>query len=122
MENKQLTSFKDLTVWQRSLELVKEVYQATEQLPRSELYGLTSQIRRAAVSIPSNIAEGYKRKNLGEYVQFLSIADASAAELETQLIISKGLYPQIDFLKAETLLAEVQKMLYSIIRKLNAKR
>ena len=122
MENKQLTSFKDLTVWQRSLELVKEVYQATERLPKSELYGLTSQIRRAAVSIPSNIAEGYKRKNLGEYVQFLSIADASAAELETQLIISKGLYPQIDFLKAETLLVEVQKMLYSIIRKLNAKR
>jgi len=78
-------------------------------------------MRRAAISIPSNIAEGYKRKNLGEYVQFLSIADASAAELETQLIISKDLYKHIDFIKALSLLEEVQKMLVSLIRKLNPK-
>ncbi len=95
---------------------------ATSSLPKEEIYGLTSQMRRAAVSIPSNIAEGYKRRNLGEYVQFLSIADASAAELETQILLSKELYPNISFAKAEALLLEVQKMLTVMIRKLNAKR
>ena len=117
----QLESYKQLIVWQRSIELVKEIYKVTEEFPKLELYGLVSQMRRSAVSIPSNIAEGYKRKNLGEYVQFLSIADASAAELETQLIISKDLYKQIDFLKAMSLLEEVQKMLITLIKKLNPK-
>lgn len=117
-----LESYKQLEVWKRSMELVKEVYRITEQFPKSELYGLVSQMRRAVISIPSNIAEGYKRRNLGEYVQFLSIADASAAELETQIIIAKDLYPKIGFSKAESLLEEVQKMLVVMIRKLNAKR
>ncbi|MBI4992515.1 MAG: four helix bundle protein, partial [Candidatus Harrisonbacteria bacterium] len=89
--------------------------------PKSELYGLVSQMRRASISIPSNIAEGYKRKNLGEYVQFLSIADASAAELETQLIISKDLYNNINFSRTFSLLEEVQKMLITLIKKLNPK-
>jgi four helix bundle protein len=75
-------------------------------------------MRRAAVSIPSNIAEGYKRRGLGEYIQFLSIADASAAELETQTILSKDLYASIVFTKAESLLEEVQKMLFVLIKKL----
>lgn len=101
--------------------MVREIYTATRLFPKEELYGLTSQMRRAAVSIPSNIAEGYKRKSLGEYVQFLSIADASAAELETQMIISKDLYPKIDFSKIESLLVEVQKMLYTMLKKLKAK-
>jgi len=117
----KLESFKQLTVWQRSIELVKEIYRVTGQFPKSELYGLISQMRRAVISISSNIAEGYKRKNLGEYVQFLSIADASCAELETQLIISKDLYNEIDFSRALSLLEEVQKMLISLIRKLNPK-
>lgn len=117
-----LESYKQLEVWKRSIELVKEIYKVTGQFSKSELYGLISQMRRAVISIPSNIAEGYKRRNLGEYVQFLSIADASAAELETQIIISKDLYPKIDFSKAESLLEEVQKMLFVIIKKLNAKR
>lgn len=78
-------------------------------------------MRRAAVSIPSNIAEGYKRKNLGEYIQFLSIADASTAELETQIIISKDLFPAINFSKTEQMLVEVQKMLIVLIRKLRTK-
>ena len=117
-----IESYKQLKVWQRSIELVREVYKVTEKFPKSELYGLVSQIRRAAVSTPSNIAEGYKRRNLGEYVQFLSIADASAAELETQVIISKDLYLEIDFLKTESLLEEVQKMLIVMIKKLNLKR
>jgi four helix bundle protein len=113
-----LESYKQLEVWKRSIELVKEVYRITNQFPKSELYGLVSQMRRAAVSIPSNIAEGYKRRNLGEYVQFLSIADASAAELETHLIISRSLYSKVDFSKAESLLVEVQKMLYTLIKKI----
>ena len=117
-----LESYKQLEVWKRSIELVKEIYKITEQFPKSELYGLVAQMRRAAVSIPSNIAEGYKRKNLGEYLQFLSIADASAAELETQIIIAKDLYSKIDFSKAESLVEEVQKMLTVMIRKLNANR
>ena len=117
-----IESYKELKVWQKSITLVKEIYYTTEKLPRTELYGLASQMRRAAVSIPSNIAEGYKRRNLGEYIQFLSIAEASAAELETQIIISRDLYQGIDFSKAEVLLVEVQKMLVVMIQKLNAKR
>jgi len=117
-----IESFKQLKVWQRSIELVKEVYKVTEQLPKSELYGLVSQMRRAAVSIPSNIAEGYKRRNLGEYIQFLSIADASAAELETQAIIAKELYSNVDLAHVGPLLEEVQKMLIVMIKKLNTNR
>lgn len=117
-----LKSYKELIVWQRAIELVKEVYRTTENLPKSEVYGLSSQMRRCSVSIPSNIAEGYKRKNIGEYLQFLSIADASAAELETQTIIAKELYADLSFSKVESLLAEVQKMLLVLIRKLNPKR
>lgn len=117
-----IESYKQLTVWQKSIELVKEAYRLTDKFPKSELYGLVSQIRRCAVSVPSNIAEGYKRRNLGEYIQFLSVADASAAELETQIIIAKNLYLKLDFRKAESLLEEVQKMLITMIKKLNAKR
>lgn len=117
-----IVSYKQLQVWQRAIELVKEIYKVTEKFPKEELYGLVSQMRRAAVSIPSNIAEGYKRRNLGEYIQFLSIADASAAELETQIIIAKDLYRKADFNNVESLLGEVQKMLAVMISKLNAKR
>ena len=117
-----IESYKKLIVWEKSILLVKEIYKATGKLPREEVYALTSQMRRASISIPSNIAEGYKRKGLGEYIQFLNIADASAAELETQVIIAKDLYSQIDFSGAEALLVEVQKMLITIIKKLNAKR
>ncbi len=117
-----IESYKNLLVWQKSIALVKEIYQKTEKLPLSETYGLVSQMRRADVSIPSNIAKGYKRKGLGEYIQFLSIADASAAELETQVIISKELYKNIDFSVSEGLLLEIQKMLFAIIKKLKANR
>lgn len=117
-----IQSYKQLIVWQKSIGLVKEIYSVAEKMPKSELYCLSLQMRRSAISIPSNIAEGYKRKNLGEYLQFLCIADASAAELETQIIIAKELYPKIDFSKAESLLNEVQKMLITIIKKLTAKR
>ena len=113
-----IESFKQLTVWQRSIELVKEIYTITTKFPQSEIYGLISQMRRACVAIPSNIAEGKKRKTRKDFVQFLRIADGSAAELETQIIIAKDLYLRIDFSKAQSLLEEVQKMLITMINKL----
>ena len=100
------------------MELVKEIYKSTDFLPKSEMYTLSSQMRRAAISIPSNIAESYRRKNRKEYIQFLSIADGSAAELETQLILAKEIYLTIDFSKGERLILEVQKMLGSLLIKL----
>ncbi len=113
-----LQSFKDLTVWQRSMELVENVYLVTQDLPISEQFGLTSQARRAAVSIPSNIAEGYKRKHRKEYLHFLSISDASSAELETQLILINRLYPSLNIVNCNHLLIEVQKMLSKLMQQL----
>ncbi|HAQ37288.1 MAG TPA: four helix bundle protein [Saprospiraceae bacterium] len=81
----------DLDVWKKSIPLVTEIYKLTESYPKSELYGLTSQIRRSAVSIPSNIAEGDARSSTKEFSQFLSIALGSVSELETQLIVSNNL-------------------------------
>lgn len=114
-----IKSYKELFVWQRAMELVKEIYFLTKNFPKDELYGLSSQMRRAAVSIPSNIAEGYQRKNRKEYLQFLRISYGSAAELETQLIISKEMYQNLDFLRAESLLNEIHKMLNTIFQKLD---
>jgi four helix bundle protein len=82
-------SYRDLEVWKLSVELVKEVYRTTVEFPNYELYGLTNQIRRAAVSIPANIAEGQARNSSKEFRQFLSVAFGSAAELETHLIIAR---------------------------------
>lgn len=113
-----LNSYKDLIVWQKSIELVKQIYLLVESLPKNETYGLSSQMTRAAVSIPSNIAEGYSRKNTKEYVRFLKISYGSGAELETQLIIAKELYKNLDCTAACSLLEEVMKMLNSLIQKL----
>ena len=121
----KLQSFKELEVWKRSIDLVDEIYAITRQFPKSELYALASQMQRAAVAIPSNIAEGYKRNSRLEFIQFLSIANASSGELETQIIIAKRLYPEFNYRRAEELLTEVQKMLYVLIKKLkplNAER
>jgi four helix bundle protein len=92
-----IKSFKELIVWQKAIELVKETYKITREFPKSEIYGLSLQIRRAAISIPSNIAEGQLRKNLKEYLQFLRIAYGSSAELETQIIIAKYLYSKLSY-------------------------
>ena len=81
-------SFKDLIVWQKSYKLVLEIYKMTKGFPKTETYGLSQQMRRAAISIPSNIAEGYGRKHKAEYNQFLSIAYGSLLELETQYLLS----------------------------------
>lgn len=90
MEDK-IRSFRNLKVWQKGIELVKEVYRITNSFPREERYGLSSQIRRAVVSVPSNIAEGFRRRYNKEYKQFLNIALGSCAELETQTFIAKEL-------------------------------
>lgn len=116
-----IESYKNLIVWQKSTDLVEEIYKLTRQFPKEELFGLVTQMRRAAVSIPSNIAEGSKRKDIPEYLQFLRIADASSAELETQIIISKKIYSEINCKHAEVILTEVQKMLSGLLKKLKEK-
>ena len=119
-----LTSYKELTVWQKSIELVVEVYRITDSFPKSELYGLVSQMRRAAVSIPSNIVEGYSRGHRPEYIQFIRVAFGSGAELETQMIIAKKLELVFEdkLKKAELLLDEVMRMLNKLVATLNPSR
>lgn len=117
----QINSFKELIVWQRAMELTKEIYQVTEAFPKSEIYALSSQIRRSAISIPSNIAEGNKRGTVKDYCQFLRIAQGSAAELETQILLLHSIYVNIDVQRSLSLLEEVQKMLTIIIKRLNSK-
>ncbi len=108
-------TFRDLIVWQRAYELAIEIYRITDKFPKNEIYGLCQQIRRAAVSIPSNIAEGYGRQFNKEYTQFLSIAYGSLCELETQYSLSVDLkFTQSNEL-IEGLLKEVGSMLYVMI-------
>ena len=116
-----LNSYRELTVWQKSIDLVIGIYTLTKRFPKEELFGITSQIRRAAVSIPANIAEGYSRKHRLEYMQFLRISFASGAELETHLLIAKrlNLASESSFEKIESLLTEVMKMLNALIATLN---
>ena len=111
--------YRDLLVWQKAIALVTDIYRLTQGFPREELYGLTSQIRRAAVSIPSNIAEGQGRLTRGEFRQFLGQARGSYAELETQLIIAKnlGYWSQAGNL-AENL-AEVGRLLNGLLTSLS---
>ncbi|WP_137905047.1 four helix bundle protein [Chryseobacterium sp. 2VB] len=115
-----MANFKELLVWQRSIDFVTEIYRTTEAFPKDEIYGLTSQIRRAAVSIPSNIAEGNSRRSKPDYVQFLKISRGSCAEVETQLIISKNLkfLNENEHLKLNEKIIEVSKMLNGLINSL----
>lgn len=87
----EIRSYRDLVVWQKGMDLVEGVYRVTKAFPKDEVYGLTSQIRRAVVSIPSNIAEGQSRMTSGEFIHFLGIARGSLAELETQIILAQRL-------------------------------
>ena len=111
-------SFRELIVWRKSMNLVVKVYKLTENFPKSEIYGLTSQMRRSAVALPSNIAEGYIRHHTKEYAQFINVAFASGAELETQLEISEKLeyITNKDYNEAQFLLEEVMKMLNRLLQ------
>lgn len=112
-----MDGYKKLIVWQRSMELVVAVYALTEQFPKSEMFGLTSQMRRSSVSIPSNIAEGSRRKTTKDKAQFLHIAFGSGSELETQVEIIKRLPfgNSLDCSKVDSLLSEVLKMLNKML-------
>jgi four helix bundle protein len=122
MNTNTTRSYKDLVVWQKGVALAKLVYQLTKNFPSEEKFGLVAQMRRAAVSIPSNIAEGQARHTTGEFIQFISHAEGSVAELDTQVILSTELKFCRD-VGAETafeLIAELRRMLNVLRRKLAA--
>lgn len=108
--------YRDLIVWQKAMVLVKLVYKIVEQLPKHEQFILCAQMLRAAISIPSNITEGWSRNRKLEFVRFFEIAFSSCSELETQLLICKDQYPKIDYSEAEKILVEVKKMLTKLIQ------
>ncbi len=116
----KIKSFKHLQIRQKGISIVKKVYRATSKFPKEELYGLTSQMRRSAISIPSNISEGFKRFHAKEYRQFLRIALGSAAELETQIVIVM----ELKFIDSDTFehfleeLDHISKMITSLKNKL----
>jgi four helix bundle protein len=109
-------SFKDLIVWQKSRDLAVAIYKLTENFPKSELYGLTNQMRQAVISISSNIAESYHRFHNKEKQQFLAVAFGSGAELESQIEVAKLLFPNLDRKKVEQLLSEVMKILNNFLK------
>lgn len=115
-----LKSYRDLKVWQKSMDLTQMIYIHTASLPNEEMFGLTSQMRRASVSIAANIAEGQARNSTGEFLQFLGIAKGSLAELETLIILSNNL----NYISKETsttlleLSVEISKMLFALQKSL----
>ena len=113
-------SYRDLLVWQKGIELAKLLYRLTAQLPTDERFGLISQIRRAAVSVPSNIAEGQARRTTGEFIQFISHAEGSAAELDTQvhLAVELGLITERETTASRHLIDEIRRMLNGLRRSL----
>lgn len=115
-----MANFKELLVWQRSIDFVTDIYRSTGSFPKDEMYGLISQIRRASVSIPSNIAEGNSRRSKPDYLQFLKIARGSCAEVETQLMISKNLnyLNEENYQKLNNNIIEISKMLNGLINSL----
>ena len=123
-EANKIKSYRDLIVWQKSMDLVKEIYSITKALLKEEQYGLTSQIRRSSISIPSNIAEGYGRHSTNDYLRFLQITSGSLYELQTQLEISLNL----NFLSKKTFekiyeqSREIERMLCSLIRKVGKRK
>ena len=116
----RMKTHKDLDVWKEAMSLVKEIYSLTTNFPKEETYGLASQMRRAAVSIPSNIAEGAARNSGKEFIQFLYVSLGSLAELETQLLLSR----ELGFLKNEGIngsIERIRKMLLGLIKHLKGK-
>jgi four helix bundle protein len=120
VDEKTVSTHKDLNVWKKAMDLAAQVYSLTAKFPKEELYGLTSQIRRSAVSIPSNIAEGAARHSRKEFIQFLHIASGSVAELETQLLLAI----RIGLLSGDHIIShveEVRKLLLGLLRSLKMK-
>ena len=121
--SEMLKNYKELKVWQKSYQLCLHIYKETKRFPKDEMYGLTSQIRRSAVSIPSNIAEGYGRKTTLDYVKFLYIAYGSVCELETQTMISGDLgyvvKERLQEIRQE--IGDVERMLKALIKSLENK-
>ena len=124
MATRCINSYRDLKVWEAGMDLVAECYGVSRELPRTELYGLTSQIQRAAVSVPANIAEGYGRRHIGDYVRHLLIANGSLKELETEVLIAMRLR-YLSASRAKPILdaaEELGRMLAALIRALNRRR
>ena len=113
-----IKSHRDLLVWKKAIDLVEEVYTLTDFFPKNELYGLTSQVKRAIVSVPSNIAEGAAKSSEKEFVRYLYIALGSLSEVETQLIIARRLGYIADILESK--LIEIRRMLLGLIRKVDS--
>jgi four helix bundle protein len=115
-----LRNFKELKVWQKAYQLCLDIYGMTKDFPKDEKYGLTSQIRRAAVSVPSNIAEGYGRKTTAEYIRALYIAYGSNCELETQMLLSGdlGFIGKEDLSRLHEEIGDVERMLKGLIKSL----
>ena len=122
IEKKKITSYKDLEVWKKGIVLVKNVYSLTNKFPSSELYGLTSQIRRSVVSVPANIAEGWGRESSKNFVQFLKVSRGSLYELDTILTIATetNLITEKEKETINNQIEEQSKMLNSLIRKINS--
>lgn len=114
----QIKSFKDLVVWQVAMNVVFDVYEIIKKLPKHEVYVLSDQIRRSAISIPSNIAEGSKRNNRKEFHHFCGIAQGSAAELETQLLIIQQVYPAVPTRQTLANILRIQMMLTKLCQQL----
>ena len=121
MTEKKIKSFQDLRIWQSGIEVVKEIYLLTKCFPKIELYGLTSQIRRSVISIPSNIAEGFRRYHNKEYRQFLYISLGSCAEVETQIIIAQelGYINENERIKVLEKIDHLSRMISTLIKKIN---
>ena len=121
--SEMLKNYKDLKVWQKSYELCLEIYRITAKFPKEEIYGLTSQIRRSVVSIPSNIAEGYGRKTTLDYIRMLYISYGSVCELETQILLAGdlGFIEKDEMGKLKKDIAEIERMLKALIKSLERK-
>ncbi len=118
-----LKSYKDLKAWQKAYQLCLEIYRITKAFPKEEMYNLTSQLRRAALSVPCNIAEGYGRKTTPEYLRSLYIAHGSACELETQFLLSGdlGYIERSELTRLQDQIAEVERVLKALIKSLETK-
>jgi len=117
---KKITSFRDLIVWQRSMDLIEELHPALLQLPREELFALNSQIRKSALSIPSNISEGHDRRNKSEFLYFLGVSRGSLAELQTQILVAGRLrywrQDRVEYFFTKTI--EISKMINALMKSL----